>query len=70
MPPAGGMAAVRFLLPHHAPGLRVERVDAVAHRSRIARQLDVASDDALDDLRFGHTLLRELGDVVVTEDAG
>ena len=51
------------------PVLRVEREDHVADLAGLARQLDVAADDALEDLVLGEPLLLELRGVVVAEDA-
>ena len=69
MAAAGRRPAVRLALPHDLARLRVERRDDVADRARLARQLDVARDQLLDDLVLGQPLLLELGGVVVAEDA-
>ena len=69
MAAAGRRTAVRLALPHDLARLRVERRDDVADRARLARQLDVARHQLLDDLVLGQPLLLELGGVVVAEDA-
>ncbi|HWJ57103.1 MAG TPA: hypothetical protein VNR90_12785, partial [Vicinamibacterales bacterium] len=65
--PPGG--AVRLAPPDDLARLGVERRHDVADRARLARQLDVARDQLLDDLILGQALLLELGGVVVAEDA-
>ena len=68
VPAAERFSLVGFLLPDDPSGVRIQREDHVADFVRLAGELDISSDDALDDLGFRKPLLFELRGVVVAED--
>ena len=61
-------AAMGLALPYDLARPGVEREELIAHLVRLGRELDVASDDALQDLLVGQALLLQLRGEVVAVD--